>query len=91
MSRKIEDIKNIHYNNKNEIQFEYGGQIHHYSMNSLKEVFINYWNLLDSLDELEEWAKENFKDTYYVSNGIVYEEIINKIKELKGGEISERN
>lgn len=42
---KKEDIRNIHYNNKNEIQFEYGGQVHHYRMENLKEVFINCWNL----------------------------------------------
>ena len=42
---KKEDIRNIHYNNKNEIQFEYGGQVHHYRMENLKEVFVNCWNL----------------------------------------------
>lgn len=51
---KKEDIRNIHYNNKNEIQFEYGGQVHHYRMENLKEVFINCWNLQQENKQLKE-------------------------------------
>lgn len=51
---KKEEIRNIHYNNKNEIQFEYGGQVHHYRMENLKEVFINCWNLQQENKQLKE-------------------------------------
>ena len=34
-------------------------------------------------EELKKYVKENFKDTFAVSNGIVYEEILNKMKELE--------
>lgn len=52
--RKTEDITNLHYTHNNEIQFEYGGQTHHYNMDNLKKLFINYWNLLDVLEEIRE-------------------------------------
>ena len=67
---KKEEIRNIHYNNKNEIQFEYGGQVHHYRMENLKEVFINCWNLQQENIKLKNWkelhsglilAKENIR------------------------------
>lgn len=51
---KKEEIRNIHYNNKNEIQFEYGGQVHHYRMENLKEVFINCWNLQQENKQLKD-------------------------------------
>ena len=51
---KKEDIKNIHFNHLNEIQFEYGGQIHHHSMESLKEMFIDCWNLQQENNQLSE-------------------------------------
>ena len=51
---KKEEIRNIHYNNKNEIQFEYGGQVHHYRIENLKEVFINCWNLQQENKQLKE-------------------------------------
>ena len=55
---KKEDIRNIHYNNKNEIQFEYGGQVYHYRMENLKEVFINCWNLQQENKQLKDnWNK----------------------------------
>ena len=66
-----EDIKNIHYNHHNEIQFEYGGQTHHHSMESLKEVFVSCWNLQQKLNQYENpedltlfymWLDEKAKD-----------------------------
>ena len=30
--------------------------------------------------ELEKWADENLKDTYAISNGIIFEELLNIIK-----------
>lgn len=54
---KKEKIRNIHYNNKNEIQFEYGGQVHHYRMETLKEVFVNCWNLQQENEQLKEELK----------------------------------
>ena len=51
---KKEEIRNIHYNNKNEIQFEYGGQVCHYRMENLKEVFINCWNLQQENQKFQE-------------------------------------
>lgn len=62
---KKEKIRNIHYNNKNEIQFEYGGQVHHYRMETLKEVFVNCWNLQQENEQLKDnWnkSKECLKD-----------------------------
>ena len=66
---KKEEIRNIHYNNKNEIQFEYGGQVHHYRMENLKEVFINCWNLQQEnqkykevIDKLKNKTKENIEN-----------------------------
>ena len=62
---KKEDIRNIHYNNKNEIQFEYGGQVHHYRMETLKEVFVTCWNLQQENEQLKDnWnkLKECLKD-----------------------------
>lgn len=55
--RKTEDITNLHYTHNNEMQFEYGGQTHHYNMDNLKKLFINYWNLLDVLEEIRKHAK----------------------------------
>ena len=45
ISMNKEDIKNLHYNNVNEIQYEYGGQIYHCSMEHLKEILVTCWNL----------------------------------------------
>lgn len=50
-----EDIKNLHYNNNNnEIQYEYGGQIYHCSMEHLKEVLVTCWNLQQENKQLKE-------------------------------------
>lgn len=93
---KKEEIRNIHYNNKNEIQFEYGGQVHHYRMENLKEVFINCWNLQQENKQLKsQWCKlkeylhnvdvvidysENYDGRF-----INYDELIDKIQELEQG------
>lgn len=85
MSRKIEDIKNIHYNNKNEIQFEYGGQVHHHSMNSLKEMFVNYWNLIDRIDKaIELGEKQLLSNSNYT--GYTDEMCLKDLLEILKGE-----
>lgn len=56
-----EDIKNLHYNNNNEIQYEYGGQIYHCSMEHLKEVLVTCWNLQQENKILKENAENNDK------------------------------
>ena len=53
-----EDIKNLHYNNNNEIQYEYGGQIYHCSMEHLKEVLVTCWNLQHENQQLKEVIEE---------------------------------
>lgn len=55
---KKEDIKNLHYNNNNEIQYEYGGQIYHCSMEHLKEVLVTCWNLQQEKQQLKEKYEE---------------------------------
>lgn len=57
MNYKKEDIKNIHYNHQNQIQFEYGGQTHHYSMDCLKDHFVKCWNLIEENIQLKEKAE----------------------------------
>lgn len=87
---KKEDIRNIHYNNKNEIQFEYGGQVHHYRMENLKEVFINCWNLQQENKQLKtNWNKLkeylNYKRERAVGEDeYVYDEIYNEMQEIIG-------
>ena len=85
---KKEEIRNIHYNNKNEIQFEYGGQVHHYRMENLKEVFINCWNLQQENIKLKNWkelhsglilAKENIR---LHEQNKKYKEVIDKAIEF---------
>ena len=87
---KKEEIRNIHYNNKNEIQFEYGGQVHHYRMENLKEVFINCWNLQQENIKLKNWkelhsglilAKENIR---LHEQNKKQKEVIDKAIELLG-------
>ena len=96
---KKEDIRNIHYNNKNEIQYEYGEQVHHYRIENLKEVFINCWNLQqenkqlkDNWNELKEYClNEQIPEEYDEYNSYiefsnsVYDNILNKMKELEQG------
>jgi DNA-binding transcriptional regulator PaaX len=53
-----EDIKNLHYNNNNEIQYEYGGQIYHCSMEHLKEVLVTCWDLQQENQTLKEVIEE---------------------------------
>lgn len=72
---KKEEIRNIHYNNKNEIQFEYGGQVHHYRMENLKEVFINCWNLQQENKQL----KENI-DKLELENKVLKEQMVAMVK-----------
>lgn len=83
---KKEDIKNIHFNHHNEIQFEYGGQIHHHSMDSLKEMFIGCWNLQQENKQLKEEKKELKKwlSSFNRMSEFAVWEIENKIKELEG-------
>lgn len=35
--------------------------------------------------KLEKWADENLKETYAISNGIIFEELLNIIKGVKNG------
>ena len=88
---KKEEIRNIHYNNKNEIQFEYGGQIHHYRMENLKEMFINCWNLQqenkqlkDNWNELKKWLEENESFDDYC-NETTFTSVLDKMQELEQG------
>lgn len=79
---KKEEIRNIHYNNKNEIQFEYGGQVHHYRMENLKEVFVNCWNLQQENQKYKETI-DTIKNI--LNNQMNYREfvdIINAIEEV---------
>ena len=88
---KKEKIRNIHYNNENEIQFEYGGQVHHYRMETLKEVFVNCWNLQQENEQLKDnWNKLkeylNYKSERAVEEDeYVYDEIYNEMQELEQG------
>lgn len=93
---KKEDIRNIHYNNKNEIQFEYGGQVHHYRMENLKEVFINCWNLQqenkqlkDNWNKLKEWINKHY-DYYmnnedYIGGRLCFTDMKDKMQEIEQG------
>ena len=85
-----EDIKNLHYNNVNEIQYEYGGQIYHCSMEHLKEVLVTCWNLQqenkqlkDNWNELKKWVIEQEQKAWdEVSSTFGY--VLNKMQELQG-------
>lgn len=93
---KKEEIRNIHYNNKNEIQFEYGGQVHHYRMENLKEVFINCWNLQqenkqlkDNWNKLKEWINKHY-DYYmnnedYIGGRLCFTDMKDKMQEIEQG------
>lgn len=89
---KKEKIRNIHYNNKNEIQFEYGGQVHHYRMETLKEVFVNCWNLQQENEQLKDnWnkLKECLKDVMNscdTDDKEFVETILDIMQEIKKGE-----
>lgn len=87
---KKEKIRNIHYNNENEIQFEYGGQVHHYRMETLKEVFVNCWNLQQENEQLKDnWnkLKECLKDVMNSCDDDkdFVETILDKMQELEQG------
>lgn len=96
---KKEKIRNIHYNNKNEIQFEYGGQVHHYRMETLKEVFVNCWNLQqenkqlkDNWNNLKKIAKMHSGIKKKCYNGGLWFEIdslLDKMQELEGSDSNE--
>ena len=58
------ELKSFHYNNQNEIQFEYGGQTHHYSMECLKDIICNYFNNLKEIDRLNNIRVKALEFTY---------------------------
>lgn len=60
-----EDIKNLHYNNNNEIQYEYGGQIYHCSMEHLKEVLVTCWNLQQENKKYKELIDKAINNSQY--------------------------
>ena len=68
-----EDIKNLHYNNVNEIQYEYGGQIYHCRMKHLKEILVTCWNL----------QQENKKQKEVIDKAIEYINHFSKESEVK--------
>ena len=80
-----EDIKNLHYNNNNEIQYEYSGQIYHCSMEHLKEVLVTCWNLQQENQQLKEELKNasNNYTKYIQERDKVIEEVREKVVELK--------
>lgn len=55
---KKEELKNFHYTHKNEIQFEYGGQVHHYNMDNLKKVIITAWELQERINKAIKYIEE---------------------------------
>lgn len=55
------DIKNIHYNNKNEIQFECYGQRFHYSMDELRKMIVTVWNTQEKLDKAVEFINREIE------------------------------
>ena len=63
-----EDIKNLHYNNVNEIQYEYGGQIYHCSMEHLKEILVTCWNLQQENKQLKEKINGVDEERTYLYN-----------------------
>lgn len=67
------DIKNIHYNNKNEIQFDCYGQRFHYSMDELRKMIVAVWNTQEKLDKANEWVR-NYMDEWSV-NGQVWHDL----------------
>ena len=91
-----EDIKNLHYNNVNEIQYEYGGQIYHCSMKHLKEILVTCWNLQQEnqkykelIDKLKEWINivQQNKDNKHLEPFISTDELDELLDMLK--EVSE--
>lgn len=81
--RKTEDITNLHYTHNNEMQFEYGGQTHHYNMDNLKKLFINYWNSLDVLEEIRECIMQpNIEIREYYSCDMDYSYVNEKLLQI---------
>ena len=55
------DIKNIHYNNRNEIQFDCYGQRFHYSMDELRKMIVAVWNTKEKLDKAIEFINREIE------------------------------
>lgn len=82
-----EELKKIHYTHKNEIQFEYGGQVHHYNMDNLKEVIITAWESQERINEAVEILGEyKHYSTPTEEQNRENEDVVDKAYEiLKGG------
>lgn len=84
-----EELKNFHYTHKNEIQFEYGGRVHHYNMDALKEVFATAWELQERINEaisyISEYCLYDEKSKDF-NDDLDYYEIPKLLKILKGGD-----
>lgn len=90
----IEDIKNLHYNNVNEIQYEYGGQIYHCRMEHLKEILVTCWNLQQENKQLQNnWneLKKGLQSLFEFDYGVISkdylecaEDTLEKMQELEG-------
>lgn len=50
---KKSDIKNLHYNHNNEIEFQYYTQKFHYSMIDIINLIVDNWNLLNEIKNLK--------------------------------------
>lgn len=91
-----EELKNFHYTHKNEIQFEYGGQVHHYNIDNLKEVIITAWELQERINKAIDYMENNplyeeeydydYEENSYLSG--IDDEIAKKdlLEILKGGD-----
>ena len=55
------DIKNIHYNNKNEIRSECYGQRFHYSMDELRKMIVAVWKTQEKLDKTIEFINREIE------------------------------